>query len=552
MQQKRKISTYLKNVHHLEAGSFMSVSPDGDLSAQRYWSLNEHLHHENRQFEADEAVRQYRELIADSTTKRLMSDVPVGLYLSGGIDSSLLAAIAARSEKNLHCFTVVENTTVSSGDAPQAVKVTGALGIPLYAAHFDVNEFAENFTLRDFERMIVMIESPRFNPEWLFKCELHRFAKQQVPGLKVVLLGQGADEFAGGYSNREGTHFENWNDYLAREVSAEVRSQFSQEQGIPVDLSELINLNHFDRNLDSRSMDYHEKMLLLVSQMQHFNLWHEDRSSSFYGLEARVPFLDHRLVEFLAGFPDHSLERMFWDKSVVREVLALTLEDYPKDRKKVPFIATEDYSTIDSMVLLMAMNLYPAFRMLYLEMDDNPLFRATGLDEIHDSVKNRDDESIESAWRMMAMMSVAVFEKFCRNPKVFLDFVEDDQGPVCRRLTQDELDRLDELYPDEAAGARQWTLSSTVRIPDRVRLLSGLDANEQDTDLFLHRNDQVAKTLTIPHRDAWVVNLLERLANHQGGPSDIEYWSNEMKVTPQNLCEALDYLVGEGFLEKTA
>ena len=105
---------------------------------------------------------------------------------------------------------------------------------------------------------------------------------------------------------------------------------------------------------------------------------------------------------------------------------------------------------------------------------------------------------------------------------------------------------------EEVVGARQWALSSTVRMPDRVRLLSGLDANEQDTDLFLHKNDQVAKTLTIPHRDAWVVSLLERLANHQGGPSDIEYWSNEMKVTPQNLCEALDYLVGEGFLEKTA
>ena len=299
-------------------------------------------------------------------------------------------------------------------------------------------------------------------------------------------------------------------------------------------------------------MDYHEKMLLLVSQMQHFNLWHEDRSSSFYGLEARVPYLDHRLVEFLAGFPDHSLERMFWDKAVVREVLAETLEDYPKDRKKVPFIATEDYSTIDNMVLMMAMNLYPAFRMLYLEMDDNPLFRGARLDEIHDSVKNRDDESIESAWRMMAMMSVAVFEKFCRNPKVFLDFVKDDQGPVARRLTDDELGRLEELYPEEPVGARQWALSSTVRIPDRVRLLSGLDANEQDTDLFLHKNDQVAKTLTIPQRDAWVVNMLERLANHQGGPSDIEYWSNEMKVTPQNLCEALDYLVGEGFVEKTA
>ena len=550
-QQKRQVSTYLKDVHHLDAGSILSISNSGELSPQVYWTLDEHFRHEDDTFDAEQASDEYERLITDSTIKRLMSDVPVGLFLSGGIDSSLLAAIAAKSKKDLHCFTVVENTTVASGDAPQAVKVAEELGVPLYAAHFDYSEIAQNFTLRDLERMIVMIESPRFNPEWFFKSELHRFAKQQVPDLKVVLLGQGADEFAGGYSNRAGSNYEDWNDYLSREVAEDIRLHFGYEKGIADDLSELINLKHFDHDLDSRAMDYHEKMLLHVYQMQHFNLWHEDRSSSFNGVEARVPFLDHRLIEFLAGIPDSNLGHMFWDKAVVRQALVNNMDTYPQDREKVGFISTEHHSTIDKMVLMMATNIYSAFRVLYLEMEDQPLFLENKLDELYEVAQGGNNESILYAWKLMTMMSLAVFEKFCRNPQVYLNFVNEVDRPLCRRLSQNELSRLDELYPQETVGRQQWTLSSTFRIPERVRLLSGLDTDNQSTDLYLYMNGYINKTLTIPHKDIWVVDMLGRMANQNEGATDVQHWSNEMKTKPDILVDALNYLIDQGFLERT-
>ena len=551
-QQKKTVSSYVQGVHHLQAGSVLTVPANGDISNRTYWSLEDHFRHEDEDFDPEAAILKYQQLIDESTTMRLMSDVPVGLYLSGGIDSSLLASIAARSEKNLHCFTVVENTTVASGDAPQAVEVTRKLGLPLYGAHFDVGDFAECFSLRDFERMIAMIESPRFDPEWIFKCELHRFARQQVPDLKVVLLGQGADEFAGGYSNRAGSNFSDWNDYLAREVAEDVHFYFSYEKGIPDYLRDKINLNHLDSNINTRSMDYHEKMLLHVYQMQHFNLWHEDRSSSFYGLEARVPYLDHRLAEFLASIPDQSLESMFWDKFVVRRVLANSLEGYPEDRKKVPFIATEGHSTIDDFVVMAASRLYPAFRMLYHEMDECPLFLDEKLDQIHEVVTGGSSDSIFKAWELMAMMALAVFEKFCRNPEVFLEILGEDEGPVCRRLSDDELSRLEELYLEESASGKEWGLDSTFRIPQSVRLLSGLDSGGQSTDIYLHQHGQVTRTLTIPHRDHWVVDMLGRLANHQGEPGDISYWSNEMSIAPEQMFGPLDYLLNQGYLERTA
>ena len=339
---------------------------------------------------------------------------------------------------------------------------------------------------------------------------------------------------------------------MSNEVAEDVRLHFGFEKGIPDELSDMINLKHFDHRLDSRAMDYHEKMLLHVYQMQHFNLWHEDRSSSFYGLEARVPFLDHRLVEFLAGVPDPSLEQMFWDKAVVREALANCLEEYPEDREKVGFISTIHHTTIDTMVLTMATNIYSSFRMLYLTMEEQPLFLDSKLDEIYELIQVGNNESIIYAWKLMAMMSLAVFEKFCRNPQVYLDFVHEDERPVCRRLTADELGRLDELYPQETPGSQQWTLSSTFKIPGSVRLLTGLDKDDQSTDIYLHMNGQVAKTLTIPHKDIWVVDMLGRMANQSDGPGDVQYWSNEMQTNPENLVDALNYLAGQGFIERTA
>ena len=80
--------------------------------------------------------------------------------------------------------------------------------------------------------------------------------------------------------------------------------------------------------------------------------------------------------------------------------------------------------------------------------------------------------------------------------------------------------------------------------------MSGLDQGAGATDLFLHLNGQVAKTLSIPPDDHWVVDMLERMANRGGEAGDVQYWCGEMNVSPENMVGALDYLVGQGFLER--
>ena len=82
-------------------------------------------------------------------------------------------------------------------------------------------------------------------------------------------------------------------------------------------------------------------------------------------------------------------------------------------------------------------------------------------------------------------------------------------------------------------------------------MLTALGTDEQSTAIYLQVNGQVKKTLAIPHRDFWVVDMLERLADNSDESKDVQYWSNEMKTKPDNLVNALDYLIGQGFLERT-
>ena len=95
-------------------------------------------------------------------------------------------------------------------------------------------------------------------------------------------------------------------------------------------------------------------MSLLCNQLQFFNLWHEDRTSSFHSIESRVPFLDHRIVELLASVPETLQKELFWNKQIVRSCLDKIDIDYPGDKLKVPFFATDDISSINEFAWMIA------------------------------------------------------------------------------------------------------------------------------------------------------------------------------------------------------
>ncbi len=199
-----------------------------------------------------EAIVEVRRRLARSVTKRLMADVPVGVYLSGGLDSSLIASLMRPHLDVLHSFaTGIEGAP----DLKAARQVAKALGTQHHERIFTPEEVERALPevvsrLESFDAPLVRSAVPMF-----FLSEL---ASSRV---KVVLTGEGADELFAGYS------------YLREFHQGALKAELAA----------------------------------IVERLQDTNLQRTDRMTMAHGIEGRVPFLDLSLVRFVARLPEEFL-----------------------------------------------------------------------------------------------------------------------------------------------------------------------------------------------------------------------------------------------------
>lgn len=216
----------------------------------------------DRHTDRDEAVRQVREYLVDSVRRRMMADVPVGVFLSGGLDSSLVAAIMARStDQPVHSFAA---GTEGSSDLLAARRVAEHLGLRHHERVYTAADVVEVLP-----RVVAQMES--YEPS-LVRSAVPNYLVAELAArtVKVVLTGEGADELFAGY------------DHL--------------------------------RTVDDA--DLGEELLRSVEGLHNLNLQRCDRVTMSHGLEARVPFLDRDLVGLAQHLPvawrlpgDHGQEK---------------------------------------------------------------------------------------------------------------------------------------------------------------------------------------------------------------------------------------------------
>lgn len=184
--------TVFQGIQELPPGHFLLVK-NARTDPQRYWRIPFHEPAESELHSLGEAAEQLRELMGDAVRLRLRADVPVGAYLSGGLDSSIIAMLISR-----HCSSHLK---------------TFSLGFQ--AAPFDESSFQQELIrfLRTDNRQVVIsnAEIRKFFPETVWHCEKPLLRTSPVPmyllsnlvqseGYKVVLSGEGADEILGGYN----------------------------------------------------------------------------------------------------------------------------------------------------------------------------------------------------------------------------------------------------------------------------------------------------------------------------------------------------------------
>ncbi|MDB5071551.1 MAG: hypothetical protein JWM87_2662 [Candidatus Eremiobacteraeota bacterium] len=394
-----RVPSFVEGVHVLGGGESLELAAGAPAAPARYWSLLPAIERscETASRAPEAYVTDYADLFAESVELQLMADVPVGAFLSGGLDSSMIVAAAASRGARLHCFTVSEATTVATGDVGRAARLTRALGVPFHPVRYDRATFADelDFSLARLEEMVWAMDAPRFAPEQFFKYELHRYATTAVPELKVVLLGQGADEFAGGYSRSFSSPRAAWAEYVAESLEPRVRAR-ANEGGEEA----------------AAHAPFHAEMLARLTVLQSHNLWNEDRVSASRGVEARVPFLDHRLVEYLAAIPAALHPQLFWNKRIVRDAARRWLGDEFTQAPKVLFWQADDRSSVHAIMAACARRAYPAFRDAYL--GPAARFSTVRLDSLYHRATGEGADSRDAVQRLLACMTVAIFERMCR------------------------------------------------------------------------------------------------------------------------------------------
>jgi asparagine synthase (glutamine-hydrolysing) len=150
----------------------------------------------------DEYVDEYASLMEGAVHRQLMSNVPIGVFLSGGLDSSIIAALAAKWNKDIRCFHIHDRAD-QTGDTAAAEELVAAEGLELTRVSLADRRFL-NLTLEDLEYLVWTLGAPGVNAVTLSKLATYGQVRLVEPQMKVVIIGAGADEFAGGYSKDTG------------------------------------------------------------------------------------------------------------------------------------------------------------------------------------------------------------------------------------------------------------------------------------------------------------------------------------------------------------
>jgi asparagine synthase (glutamine-hydrolysing) len=357
-----------KHIEKLPPGHIM-ICQDGNVSSKQYWDL---MFTRNGHESSSYYIEKTKELLTDSVKKKLQSDVPLGAFLSGGLDSSTIVGL-------MHELGSQPVKTFSVGfDVQQFSELNYAR---LVADHFHTDHHELIMTAKDYQaffpKFIWHQDEPLNDPSSIAFSYLAKLAKESVT---VILSGEGSDEIFAGYERYLGEkialyvnhvpapirekwlmpiakHFQHsrrWrklfgcigtesfedrfvslrtiNTLASKEniLSEEYRSSFDDKPYVDI-LSYYMQKQPFQNNLNR--MQYLDTKVWLVEDM----LMKKDKMGMAASIEARVPFLDHHLVEFAATIPIHLKIRGFSTKHILKKIMTDTLPKAIIKRPKMGF-----------------------------------------------------------------------------------------------------------------------------------------------------------------------------------------------------------------------
>jgi len=382
--------TVFKNIQELEAGHCLHIK-NGEIKNRRYWSLS-YPEEFDRKRTSTSWAEELHELLVDSVRLRLRADVPVGAYLSGGLDSSATTALIKNfTDTPVETFSIAFHDKAYDESGYQ-VQMAEFLGTNHHQIKCSYNDIAENFP-----KAIWHTERPILRTAPTPLMMLSGLVRKH--NFKVVLTGEGSDEILGGYDIFKETLIRNfwarnpeskWRPLLLKKLYPTLplsgaRAKFYLETFYKAGLSKTDEyyFSHIPRiNTTTKIKDYYteniKKSLKGIDSLNafgtnlpdNFKKWHHllraqyiearsllagyilssqgDRMGSANAVEGRFPFLDHRVVEFAAKIPPIYKIHGLNEKFALKKAMQAELPREITNRVKQPYMAPDSNSFVQS------------------------------------------------------------------------------------------------------------------------------------------------------------------------------------------------------------
>jgi len=360
--------TVFKDIKKLENGQLL-IYEKREIILKKFYNLSVR---EIKISEKEAADRLFN-MLDEAVKIRLISDAPLGVFLSGGIDSSAIAYFAAKHKPGIKTFSIGfdEKSFDESRWAKQAASY-------LKTEHYH-RQFSAEDMIDSLPEIFSKIDEPFGDPSLLPTFLLSRFAKEQVT---VALGGDGGDELFMGYPNYKAQKFLNFTGlkkikisglpakilmkflpYSSKNMAGSFMVQRALMSGrFPAHLRDFAAIGGYHSSFeelfrfgaekekelfyfaeeflkDKKDLDYLSKITLLFQKyyLSDNILFKTDRASMYSSLEARAPFLDYRLVDFANSLPSSFKLKWFKSKYIFKKAMENKLPDRIIHRKKKGF-----------------------------------------------------------------------------------------------------------------------------------------------------------------------------------------------------------------------
>ncbi len=366
-------NTLFEGISKLAPGTMLVVE-NGGCRIERWWLFKPSVFDPLPSIE--EAEEELHGLYSNAIKRQLISDVPVGLLLSGGLDSGLILGFLQSMGSSIRTYTVGFEGDFERNELKSAARSAELMGFDNISVELDQKTYNESLS-----KAIAFTEEPIASPAIVPMYHVSKRARQDV---KVVLTGQGPDELIAGYKRHVALHYGHfWRQtpgvirnplkkILGRVKSSEalIRGLYSldvadrdarYEQILSILASEEVN-GMFKQEVlsdqrEEKLMAWRQDLAPLVADTDELGGFHfyelssslpeeqlifGDKMSMAHGLEARVPFLDHDIVEYVTRLPASYKVRWFKRKYLHKRICERVLPKEIINRGKIGFATPVD------------------------------------------------------------------------------------------------------------------------------------------------------------------------------------------------------------------